>query len=271
MLATYLYICVYVFLERTESWIIERSEVCLTGPTLGEGGWGEVQVAIFREIKVAAKILRKDISPSYHDIFKREIEMASRIRHPNLVQFIAASSDQMVILTELMSKSLHDHLYEHTPKIPPETFRVSVSLDVAKALHYLHHMKPDPIIHRDISSANVLLECLTADTYKAKVSDYGTLNIEKKITTKSPGCPPYSAPEAQEPSKQSVKMDIFSFGVLVLEQCTAVFPDKDARASMIISIKETKWKDLINKCIHFDPTQRPKMSQIISRLTTWMN
>ena len=271
MLATYLYICVYVFLERTELWIIERSEVCLTGPTIGEGGWGEVQVATFREIKVAAKILRKDISSSYRHVFTREIEMASRIRHPNLVQFIASSSDQMVILTELMSKSLYDHLYEGTPKIPPETFCISVSLDVAKALNYLHLMQPDPIIHRDISSANVLLEPLTADTYKAKVSDYGTLNIDKKITTKSPGCPPYSAPEAQQPSKQSVKMDVFSFGVLVLEQCTAVFPEKDERAIMIQCITQSKWKDFIIECIHSIPAQRPDMSQIISRFTTWNN
>ena len=244
----------------------------MTGPALGKGGWGEVQVATFRETKVAAKILRKDIPPSYHHLFAREMEMAARIRHPNLVLFIGASvGDEKVILTELMSESLHHHLGTLYPNIPSETFRVSVSLDVARALNYLHLMQPDPIIHRDISSANVLLDCSSAGTYKAKVSDYGTLNIKKNITTENPGCLPYSAPEAQQPSEQSVKMDTFSFGVLVLEQCTARLPFIDERASVIQTIMETKWVEFINECIRSNPAQRPDMSQIISRLTGWKN
>ena len=258
-------------IEDEKHWLVQRREIHMTNQLLGGGGWGEVTIAKFRGVQVAAKVLYKALqSPYYHSAFIREMNMASRVRHPNLVQFIGASmDDEMVILMELMPTSIREHLVKHAPAIPSAEFRVSVSLDVAKALNYLHLMQPHPIIHRDISSANVLLEPLANQMWRAKVTDYGSVNLQNQLKTENPGSPVYSAPEARIPSRQSTKMDIFSFGVLLIEMCTAQFPDVAKRVAMIRSIKERQWVDMIRQCIHQEPTQRPVISQIISRLTSW--
>ena len=257
--------------EGEKHWLVQRREIHMTNQLLGGGGWGEVTIAKFRGVQVAAKVLYKALqSPYYHNAFIREMNMASRVRHPNLVQFIGASMDEeMVILMELMPTSIREHLAKNAPAIPSAAFRVSVSLDVAKALNYLHLMQPHPIIHRDISSANVLLEPLANQMWRAKVTDYGSVNLQNQLKTENPGSPVYSAPEARIPSRQSTKMDIFSFGVLLIEMCTAQFPDVAKQVAMIRSIKERKWVDMIQQCIHQEQTQRPVISQIISRLTSW--
>ena len=258
-------------IEDEKHWLVQRREIHMTNQLLGGGGWGEVTIAKFRGVQVAAKVLYKALqSPYYHSAFIREMNMASRVRHPNLVQFIGASMDEeMVILMELMPTSMCDHLASNAPAIPTAVFRISVSLDVAKALNYLHLMQPHPIIHRDISSANVLLEPLANQMWRAKVTDYGSVNLQNQLKTENTGSPVYSAPEARIPSRQSTKMDIFSFGVLLIEMCTAQFPDVAKRVAMIRSIKERQWVDMIQQCIHQEQAQRPVMSQIISRLTSW--
>ena len=177
--------------------------------------------------------------------------------------------EEMVILVELMPTSLRQHLTSNAPAIPSAAFRISVSLDVTRALNYLHLMQPHPIIHRDISSANVLLEPLPNQKWRAKVTDYGSVNLQNRLKTENPGNPVYSAPEARVPSCQTTKMDVFSFGVLLIEMCTAQFPDDDKQATMIDIITERRWVDMIQLCIHQDQTQRPVMSQSIARLTSW--
>ena len=255
--------------ESDRPWLVRKAEIHMTSENLGGGGWGEVKVAEFRGVRVAAKVLFKQLqSPYYHNIFIREMNMASRVRHPNLVQFIGASMDtEMAILMELMPTSLRQHLTENAPSIPSTDFRRTVSLDVVRALNYLHLMQPDPIIHRDISSANVLLEPLPDQKWRAKVTDYGSVNLQNQLTTKNPGNPVYSAPESGDPSMQTTKMDIFSFGVLLVEMCTAQFPEVATREAMIRSISERHWVDMIRGCIQEDQQQRPSASRIILQMS----
>ena len=257
--------------DQEQHWLVQRREIHMTNQLLGGGGWGEVKIANFRGVQVAAKVLYRDLqSPYYHRAFIREMNMASRVRHPNLVQFIGASMDEeMVILMELMPTSLRQHITSNAPAIPSAAFRISVSLDVARALNYLHLMQPHAIIHRDISSANVLLEPLPNQKWRAKVTDYGSVNLQNRLRTENPGNPVYSAPEARVPSHQTSKMDVFSFGVLLIEICTAQFPDDENQATMIDIIRDRRWVDMIQQCTHQDQTQRPVMSQIIARLSSW--
>ena len=122
------------------------------------------------------------------------MEIASRCRHPCLLQFIGATSDERPLLvTEIMERSLRERLYNEV-ELPLYAAEVSViSLDVARALNYLHQ-KPDPIIHRDISSGNVLL-WRQGNQWRAKVSDYGTANLVRQSKRSEPGTATYSAPE----------------------------------------------------------------------------
>ena len=252
-------------------WVVQRREIDITEESLGGGGWGEVKVARFRGVKVAAKMLYKSIRTGYYqDLFMREMDMASRIRHPNLVLFIGACMDEgMVILMELMPTSLRKEMEEKEDFHISAHQLTSISLDVARALNYLHLIQPDPIIHRDISSANVLLEPLPSDRWRAKVTDYGSVNFQQQLQTVGPGSPVYAAPEAHNPSLQSPKMDIFSFGVLLVEMCTCRFPEVSARERLIASIQDQHWVDLIRRCIQQDKDNRPSAAELLDNIQTF--
>ena len=247
-------------------WVVRREAIEMTGPELGRGGWATVSVATFRGVQVAAKsIHRQIISPHNIQLFRREMNMAARLRHPNLVQFIGATSEgNMVILTELMPTSLRARLEVDTYLQPQ--FVKSISRDVARALNYLHQMQPDPIIHRDISSANVLLEPLPAGQWRAKLSDYGTVNLVRQLETVNPGSPVYAAPEANNPSLQSPKMDIYSFGALMLEMLTGQLPTPEDRLTLLLKVHHDQLLDLIQRCLSERRQDRPDAATIIREL-----
>ena len=253
------------------SWEVRRDEIVLTDEELGRGGWGSVKVATFRATSVAAKCLHELIVSNYNQFFFiREMSMAAQVRHPNLLQFIGATlRGELIILTELMPTSLRKELEnEHT--FSPNQI-TSISLDVARALNYLHLMHPTPIIHRDISSANVLLEPGPNNTWRAKVSDYGSVNLLQRLRTATPGNPTYAAPEAANATLQSPKMDIFSFGVLLVEMCTTRFPDVADRERLIQSIHQPNMVALIQQCVAEDRNARPSAHDIITELNETHN
>lgn len=188
-------------------WIIRREEVTLTDVSLGNGAWGTVKVGHFRSCKVAVKQIHELIlSPHNRRLFEREMSIASRCRHPCLLQFIGATNDDGIplFITELLDTDLRAVLSRrslHQEEI------ISIALDVARALNYLHLSKPFPIIHRDISSSNVLL--WKRDTcWRAKLSDYGAANFMRQYMTVNPGAGIYAAPEVST-NQQSPKVRNF--------------------------------------------------------------
>ena len=260
------------FEDRLESysthWAIRREEIELTGPQLGVGGWATVTVAKFRGIKVAVKRIHNRII-SHHNLqlFQREMNIAAQIRHPNLIQFIGATMEgEMMIVMELMATSLRSQL-ERDAYFQPNAVK-AISLDVACGLNYLHLTKPDPIVHRDISSANVLLEVIQLNQWRAKLTDYGSVNVVHHLHTQNPGSPAYSAPEASNPHYQSPKMDIYSFGALVLEMLTGRLPTPDDRPGLLCQVHHGQLLCLIRKCLGERKEDRPSASDIISDLSS---
>ena len=252
-------------LRAADFWVVQSDDVHLTDEEIGRGGWAVVKVAHFRGLRVAAKCLYKELVYPYHrEIFQREMSFAAKLRHPNLLQFIGATVEPaMIILTEVMPTSLRA-LVNQT-RLTNEQI-VSIALDVARALNYLHLMRPHPILHRDLSSANVLLEPTPEDGWRAKVSDYGTANFSQCLQTVNPGSPVYSAPEAHNPEMQSAKMDIYSFGVLLIEMCTSRFPEPSLRPRLIPTIAHAQLVALIRSCLAPDRHQRPRCSVVIEQL-----
>jgi len=212
----------------TPDWVISRDQIQLTDKPLGKGGWGSVVEGKYCGCSVTVKQIHELIlSPHNRALFEREMDIASRCRHPCLLQFIGATYDEgsPLFVTELMESSLRA-LLEQRPLAATE---VSIlSLDVARALNYLHQKKPSPIIHRDISSANVLL-WRQGDQWRGKVSDYGTSNFMKHTMTAAPGARIYIAPEALT-SKQTVKVShdllkVFHFSCLHVDwPCRHIHP-----------------------------------------------
>ena len=246
------------------SWRVESNEIqVIEEKPLGVGGWGEVRVAMFRGVKVAAKFIHEAIiSPHNIDIFIREMNMAACVRHPNLLLFIGASLDDKkpVIITELMPANLQSVIQMSTLL---RDHVISIATDVACALNYLHLMKPDPIIHRDISSANVLLEPIGVGSWRAKVCDYGSANFVSRVTTSGPGNPSYAAPESLKPKLQSPKMDVYSYGILLLEMATGQFPEPEVQSMQIEILLWHEMAALVKRCICEDPANRPNMKDIL--------
>ena len=251
----------------TAHWVIRKEEIQLTGPELGVGGWATVTVAKFRGIKVAVKrVHNRIISHHNRQLFQREMNMAARLRHPNLIQFIGATMEgEMMIIMELMATSLRSQL-EREVYFPPNTVK-AISLDVACGLNYLHLIQPDPIVHRDISSANVLLDELPHREWRAKLTDYGSVNVVHQLHTQNPGSPVYSAPEASKPHLQSPKMDIYSFGALLLEMLTGQLPAPDDRPSLLRKVNHDQFLHLIRRCLKDNKEDRPSASNIITELS----
>ena len=183
--------------QQSPNWVISRDQIQLTEKCIGMGGWGSVFEGKYCGCTVAVKQPYKvllNLSSHNRERFEREMSIASKCRHPCLLQFIGATNDEgrsPLFVTELMETSLRKLLEQRSLS----TTEVAViSLDVARALNYLHQRTPRPIIHRDISSANVLL-WRQADQWRGKVSDYGAANFMQPNMSVCPGAAIYSAPE----------------------------------------------------------------------------
>ena len=209
-------------------WIICRNEVQVTDKRLGSGGWGTVYEGRYCGCAVAVKRIHEEIaSPFRLKIFQREIDMASKCRHPCLLQFIGAIIDEdcPLLVTELMETSLRQLLNQRSLSIREVSI---ISLDVARALNYLHRKRPVPMIHRDVNCANVLLwrqagrkTDIQEVQWRGKVSDYGTAKFVEQVMTRTPGCLAYSAPEART-TTQTAKVSL----LVVCGQCTLYFGQK---------------------------------------------
>ena len=191
--------------SQPHDWVISRDDIQLTDKSLGVGGWGKVFEGRYCGCSVAVKRIHEAIdSPQNQSLFKREIDIASRCRHPCLLQFIGATNDKEIPLfvTELMQSNLRELLGQRPLSHKEITV---ISLDVARALNYLHQKEPFPIFHRDVSSGNVLL-WRRGDQWRGKVSDYGSAKFEEQCMSIGPGCFAYSAPEVQIQAKQTAKV-----------------------------------------------------------------
>ena len=200
--------------QQSPEWVISRDHIQLTSKFLGKGGWGSVVEGKYCGCSVAVKQIHELIlSPYNRELFEREMDIASRCRHPCLLQFIGATNDEgnPLFVTELMETSLRALLEQRALSEAEMSF---ISLDVARALNYLHQKQPSPIIHRDISSANVLL-WRQGEHWRGKVSDYGTANFMQQTMTVAPGAMIYSAPEALT-KNQTVKV---SCNLFIVYKC----------------------------------------------------
>ena len=262
-----------------ESWKVNYKEVTLTKQELGRGGWGVVWIGEFRGQNVAVKQMHQSIvSAHFLHLLNREINTMAQLRHPNLLQFIGAILDHPsgnpMIITEIMDISLRG-AYEKKQLSPvPVSICLCIMRDVAVGLNYLHCL-PDPIIHRDVSSANVLLESRSPGKWKTKISDFGSAKFARSAVTTAAGAAVYSAPESFQSvafihkKKQTTKMDVFSYGVLLLEVMSCQFPGNvDIFQNVLeqLKISSPSIHQLILHCISEDPEHRPTMTQVIQQL-----
>jgi len=211
--------------------------------TLGVGSYGVVCRARCDELPCAAKVLHLVFfqfnKPGTNDLmrrFEQECHFMSQIKHPHIVQYLGVHQDKEtglpVLLMELMDESLTRFL-EQSEDILPYHVEVNLCHDVSLALAYLHS---NGIIHRDLSSNNVLLIAGS----RAKVADFGMSKLSNvggtRMTpmTACPGTLAYMPPEAlEEPPIYKDKLDSFSFGVLAIQIMTREFPNPGAKVKTV--------------------------------------
>ena len=240
------------------SWAISRDEVILKEIS-EERSWGYTTKAIYGGCFVFAKCSYNPITSPY-EVFAKEMKILACCHHHNLVEFIGAVFDHpAIIVIELVDCTLRTALANGraTPNhIHP------ISMDVAQGLLYLHSIQPHPLIHCGVSAANVLLKA-AGNEWIGKLSDLASAYFTQSSSSQDI----YAAPEIrQEDSahQQRVKIDVYSFGVLLIEMLTREMPTGNIEA--LVRSVQSRWPrsvPLITSCTVTDPNQRPSMRQVI--------
>ena len=217
-----------------------RHDVKRTGVLLGTGSYGDVEELCWSGTKCAGKRLhdtlllssssRLQAVPSIvASKFVSECKMIAKIRHPNIVQFLGLCYFPDHKHLYLMMEKLDDNLCSVLDKRPNIQLSVkcSILLDVSRGLVHLHSHEPS-IVHRDLTTRNILL----TTSMQARIADLGTArmigtkNLSRRLQhTPTPGTPVFMPPETFEASPMyDSKLDIFSFGHVMLHTLTQVFP-----------------------------------------------
>ena len=300
------------------------SNVRLTGTRIGGGAYGKVEeIVMGAAAKTIYDFLQEGDDATAAELpkavteFVRECQLMSTLRHPNIVQFLGVAffpgSRLPALAMERLLTSLHDLLAPDTPPpsgaVTPLSFfsmalKCSILHNVACGLAYLHERSP-PVIHRDLSARNVLLD----SEMVAKIADLGVARIMPRVRaaatmTKGPGASVYMPPEASAPAKSNVEMskydagiDVFSLGVVTIFTIGGVFPCNplehtyyDENSGVLLARTELQRRSeymryvneqlracgqlrgdhplirLIQQCLHNLPAKRPGIHEVLHLL-----
>ena len=216
-----------------EDFVIDNIRI---GNQIGRGANGRILEAKWEGTVVAVKEIHSIFMNEVGDLefqsfkrsFLRECEQSSRLRHPNIVRFFGIYHPPGARVPSLVMERLHcslTSLLENNPVVPIGT-KISIIKDVALGLRYLHKRNP-PIIHRDLSSNNVLL----SKGMEGKIGDLGTARLvdprRQSRMTKAPGTVDFMPPEALEDVaniRYGKELDVFSFGCVMLHTLSHQWP-----------------------------------------------
>ncbi|KQK12955.1 hypothetical protein BRADI_1g07010v3 [Brachypodium distachyon] len=205
---------------------------------LGQGGFGHVHKGVLPCGRAVAVKQLKSGSGQGEREFRAEVDIIGRVHHRHLVSLVGhcvAGDRRMLVYEFVPNKTLEFHL--HGKGLPAMAWatRLRIALGAAKGLAYLHEDCHPRIIHRDIKSANILLD----DNFEAMVADFGLAKLtsgdsdsETHVSTRVMGTFGYLAPEYASSGKLTEKSDVFSYGVTLLELVTGRRP-VDARRPLL--------------------------------------
>ncbi|KAE8680635.1 Proline-rich receptor-like protein kinase PERK5 [Hibiscus syriacus] len=194
---------------------------------LGQGGFGFVHKGVLPSGKeIAVKSLKTGSGQGERE-FQAEVEIISRVHHRYLVSLVGyciAKQQRMLVYEFLPNNTLEYHLHRNDRPVMDFSTRLRIALGSAKGLAYLHEDCHPRIIHRDIKSANILLD----HNFEAKVADFGLAKLSEDnhthVSTRVMGTFGYLAPEYASSGKLTEKSDVYSFGVMLLELITGKQP-----------------------------------------------
>lgn len=254
---------------------------------LGQGAFGPVYKATMPSGGVAAiKVLASDSHQGEKE-FQTEVSLLGRLHHRNLVNLIGYCVDKgkYMLIYEFMSNGSLSNLIYSEERVLNWEERLQIALDISHGIEYLHEGAVPPVIHRDLKSANILLDHFM----RAKVADFG-LSKEEVFDGRNSGLKGtygYIDPAYISTNKFTMKSDIFSFGVIIFELITAIHPHQNLMEYVNLAsmsqdgVDEILDKQLVgacdiqevrelarigHKCLHKTPRKRPSMGEVTQAL-----
>ena len=270
------------------------SGVNLSNRALGHGSYATILEVEYMGLKCAGKKIHELLLRQGHNSyslcrFEEECRLLSQVRHPNIVQFLGVhfqEGEQIPILVmEFLPANLTSCIEQYG--ILRKEISYSILYQVALGLHYLHNQTP-PIIHRDLSSNNVLL----TTNMTAKISDLGVARIldltplQVSRMTQTPGTPAYMPPEVMVANpKYDTSVDEFSYGILMIHIFSGRWPEPQigpvrTEPGKMIPVSEAERRetflqeigddhplmDFMIKCIDNHPQSRAHTAEIVKHL-----
>ena len=271
---------------------LQLSKVTSTDKVIGRGAYGRViEVYVHGTLCAAKEIhpaLVENVSAQESEAIRRsfceECVKASRIHHPNIVQMLGIyyptpQAKLPWLVMELMQTSLKGFLETYEEGKVPLHFKLSMLVDVAQGLEFLHGQD---IIHRDLSSNNVLL----TKNLIAKIADLGVAKViqenKMKTHTQAPGTTHFMPPEALKSKPHYGKpVDVFSLACVALQVMSHQWPEpkdllpEDSMTALTEMQRRDEYitfctlpalKELVELCLHNKPEQRPEISAVCVKL-----
>ncbi|GAU25979.1 hypothetical protein TSUD_166620 [Trifolium subterraneum] len=264
---------------------------------IGTGAYGSVYKAQLPCGKVVA--LKKLHSfeaevPSFYESFRNEVRILTEIKHKHIVKLYGFCLHKriMFLIYQYMEKgSLFSVLYDDVEAVEFKwRKRVNIVKGVASAISYLHHDFTSPIVHRDISSGNILLN----NEWQPSVSDFGTARLlqhDSSNRTIVAGTIGYIAPELAYTMVVSEKCDVYSFGVVALETLMGKHPQEILSSLQLALTQSMKLCQVLDQrlpfpnnamvlldiirvaviafaCLNFNPSSRPTMKRVSQSFAT---
>lgn len=273
---------------------------------LGRGGFGTVYKGQFEDGTVyAVKRMESGVMGAKGLAeFKSEIDVLNKVRHRHLVSLngYCLDGNERILVYEYMPKgTLSQHLFNWKDEgLKPLgwTRRLTIALDVARGVEYLHGLASQSFIHRDLKPSNILL----GDDMRAKVADFGLVRLapegKNSIETRLAGTFGYLAPEYAATGRVTTKVDVYAFGVILMELITgrkaldesqpeesmhlvtwfrrmninkdtarkAIDPTIDVDEESLASISTVA--ELAGYCCSREPHQRPDMGHVVNVLSS---
>ncbi|KAI3818734.1 hypothetical protein L1987_12551 [Smallanthus sonchifolius] len=275
--------------ETIDGFMVDLSKLFL-GHRFAHGANSQLYHGIYKDEAVAVKIIRvpdddenDELVVRLENQFTREINLLSRLHHPNVIKFVAACRQPRVycIITEYLSEGslraylhkLEDNTAKEKQYLPLEKL-IKMALDITRGMEYIHSQG---VIHRDLKPENILIN----EHFQLKIADFG-IGCEEAycdILADDPGTYRWMAPEMIKQKSYGRKVDVYGFGLILWEMVAGTIPYKDMtpiQAAFAVVHKNLRpsipdncppaMRALIEQCWSRNPEKRPEFWQVVKVL-----